>query len=411
MSKAALIIVPHQDDETNLAGNIIDVIKSKYELYVLYSSLDTDKRRGNVRKHEAINACAVWGIPESNIIFLNYPDTVNSAGEHWYQNDSQSVCDDIKSYILRIRPAIIFATDFDYHSDHRMLSLAFDKAIGQILKDNHEYTPLVLKGFCYETAFYSEEDYKASDPGVSVSNITPLSNPSYEWEKRISIHSDESAGVIWRRKAFMALAKHKSQYAILHARSVINADNVFWIRRTDNLLLKASLVSSVNDVEKIRDFVVLDTDDIISRDPRKISYDKSISRFVKGDFIRAEWGQAVYVDRILLHGSINQNEAMRINIIVMVNGEKEYEITELKPYGRETPFDINCNVKEMNIRFESGPIELSEIEVLKGDISYPFEEISNQPAIGIVDLIDKIGYKLIVIFTRLRRKIKNILHI
>lgn len=102
---------------------------------------------------------------------------------------------------------------------------------------------------------------------------------------------------------------------------------------------------------------------------------------------------------------------MRINIIVMVNGEKEYEITELKPYGRETPFDINCNVKEMNIRFESGPIELSEIEVLKGDISYPFEEISNQPAIGIVDLIDKIGYKLIVIFTRLRRKIKNILHI
>ncbi len=126
MSKNALIIVPHQDDETNLAGNIIDVVKSKYELYVLYSSLDAEKKRGNIRKQEAIDACSVWGISKKNIVFLDYPDTANSAGEHWYQNDSKSVIDDIKLHILRIRPSIIFATDFDYHSDHRMLSLAFD---------------------------------------------------------------------------------------------------------------------------------------------------------------------------------------------------------------------------------------------------------------------------------------------
>ena len=52
----ALIIVPHQDDETNLAGNIIDVIMRQYDLYVLYSSLDANPTRGRIRKQEAIDA-------------------------------------------------------------------------------------------------------------------------------------------------------------------------------------------------------------------------------------------------------------------------------------------------------------------------------------------------------------------
>lgn len=409
MAKKALVIVPHQDDETCLAGNIIGVIKSKYEVYVMYSSLESDEKKGNTRKCEAINACAVWGIPKSNIIFLNYPDTPNSAGKHWYQYDRKKVIEDIKSYILRIRPSIIFATDFDFHSDHRMISLAFDNAMGQLLKDYREYRPLVLKGFCYETAFYSEEDYKASCPGLSVSNISPLSNPSYEWEKRISIFSDERAGVIWKRKAFKALAKHKSQYAILHAKSIINDDNVFWVRRTDNLLVEAALTSSVDAIEKIRDFIVLDTDDIITVDPRKINYDKSVIRFEKGDYIKAEWRQVVFVDRIVFHGSINQNKDTRINILVTVNGEIKHEVVDLKPYGRETLLNINKDVKELYFEFQSGPIELSEIEVLNGNVNNPFKIIRNQSLASFVDVIDKIGYTIIVFFIRLRRKIKNTL--
>ncbi len=411
MMSNALLVVPHQDDETNLAGNIIDVIKEKYDLFILYSSLDTRPEKGKVRKQEAINACAVWDIPQDHLIFLDYPDTPNKIGHHWYTDGDYMIVEDLKKWILHLQPEIIMATDFDFHSDHRMLSIAFDNAMGQILKENHSFRPLVLKGFCYETAFYGEKDYKASNPGTSSSNSDPLSNPSYEWEKRVSIHSDERVGLIWKRKAYKALAKHKSQYCVLHARSIINSDNVFWTRRTDNLLYEASLSGSVDGIEKIRDFVVLDTDDIITHDPRKINYEKSIVRFEKGDYIKAEWDKSVSVDRIILHGSINHNETIRINILATVNGEKKYEITELKPYGRETPLYINCSVKQLSIRFESGPVELSEIEVLMGDISYPFEDISNQPMIGIVDLIDKIGYKLIEIFTRVRRKIQNTIHI
>lgn len=35
-----VIFVPHQDDETNLAGNILSYLVKQYDVYVVYSSLD-----------------------------------------------------------------------------------------------------------------------------------------------------------------------------------------------------------------------------------------------------------------------------------------------------------------------------------------------------------------------------------
>ena len=72
IKNTALIIVPHQDDETNLVGNIMDVL-TQYEVYVLYSSIDTNPRHAIVRKQEATAACAVWGINREHIIFLGKP--------------------------------------------------------------------------------------------------------------------------------------------------------------------------------------------------------------------------------------------------------------------------------------------------------------------------------------------------
>ena len=39
--KNILILVPHQDDETNLVGNVMEVL-TRDEVYVLYSSIDTN---------------------------------------------------------------------------------------------------------------------------------------------------------------------------------------------------------------------------------------------------------------------------------------------------------------------------------------------------------------------------------
>ena len=54
----------------------------------------------------------------------------------------------------------------------------------------------------------------------------------------------------------------------MHARKVINADNVFWKKRTDNLLIRdATITATSGDISKISDLKVIDTDDIITEDP------------------------------------------------------------------------------------------------------------------------------------------------
>ena len=53
-----VIFVPHQDDETNLAGNILSYLVKKYDVYVVYSSLEVNPDKASIRKKEAVNACA-----------------------------------------------------------------------------------------------------------------------------------------------------------------------------------------------------------------------------------------------------------------------------------------------------------------------------------------------------------------
>ena len=56
-----VIFVPHQDDETNLAGNILSYLVKKYDVYVVYSSLEVNPDKASIRKKEAVKCmCCVW---------------------------------------------------------------------------------------------------------------------------------------------------------------------------------------------------------------------------------------------------------------------------------------------------------------------------------------------------------------
>ena len=118
MEKTALIVVPHQDDEINLVGNILDKVTEQFTTYVIYSSLDSNETKAKIRKKEALEACNLWGIGKEHIVFLEYPDTANVEGRHFFTEDdvrARKVIDDLKNNIYKIRPDVIFATDFDFH--------------------------------------------------------------------------------------------------------------------------------------------------------------------------------------------------------------------------------------------------------------------------------------------------------
>ena len=413
--KKSLILVPHQDDEINLVGNIVDKIKNEYELYVVYSSLDVRSEYGKIRKQEAYASCVVWGIDAEHIIFLEYPDISNKEGKHYFTDGDHEIVDRLQEMIVTLKPDIIFATDFDYHADHRMLSLAFEEAMGKVLKACADYKPTVLKGFCYDTAYYGLEDYKASKPGKNeVVNRDILSNCSLEWKDRWSILGSEEPGFIWNRKAYKALSKHKSQYAVLHAKSIINADNVFWNKRTDNLMLNAHIESISGDVSKLNDFMVIDTDDIITIDPRNIDYSKVVwDSGSKNAEIKIYWDNDINIDRLIFHGNPNWTEDKQIEICILdAVGRKIADFSGMKSYGRNTEvcFDEICT-HSLIVKFlsETIDIELSEIEAFCGD-GRKCMLVDNDAIVpgkdnSIIDLIDNLGYKWIVFKTKVGRKI------
>ena len=317
-----VIFVPHQDDETNLAGNILSYLVKKYDVYVVYSSLEVNPDKASIRKKEAVNACAVYGIEKDNVIFLEFPDTPNRNGHHFFTDGDKSITLKFEEILRKLMPEVIIGTDFDFHSDHRMVSLALDEAVFNIMNEIQTYTPLYLKGFCYETAYYGVDDYSATDlKNTKVAKI-PLSNVSYKWEDRISLNSQEKNGFIFFKTPFKALKCHKSQYAAMHARKVINADNVFWKKRTDNLLIRdATITATSGDISKISDLKVIDTDDIITEDPLKIDYSKGLWNPDDSDLepcINIVFNGEKNVEQIVLHGSPTSDHIEKCNIFFSV---------------------------------------------------------------------------------------------
>lgn len=415
-----LIIVPHQDDEINLVGNILRGLVREKDVYVLFTSLDNHPARGKIRKNEALNSLSVYGVDANHIDFFAFPDTPNKAEHHFYSANEELVVKRFEEYILELMPSVIFATDFDFHSDHRMCSLAFETAMGNILKLRKNYHPLVFKGFCYDTAFYGPEDFTACHNKKTEVKNELLSNPSFEWKDRISFCSDEGDSIMMFRPTYKALRKHKSQYAILHAKSIINADNVFWQRRSDNLAFNAKLSAGGNEPERLSDFKVVDTSDIRTLNPHNIDYSKGCWNFSeKSCDIIYTWENLVSIDRVILHGNINCSHREAACITIISNSTIIAKCEFVREYARGTEILFpqiktdNLQISIIKGNYFSG---LSEIEILFGEQKFDeIYDINKQQEheckiqSGLVNSFDRIIYTMTVIETKIVRKIKNIL--
>ena len=406
-----VIFVPHQDDETNLAGNILSYLVRQYDVYVVYSSLDANPDKARIRKQEARNACAVYGIKKENVIFLGLPDTPNRNGRHFFTDGDKSIILKFEEILRTLMPEVIMGTDFDFHSDHRMVSLALDEAVFNIMNKIKTYTPLYLKGFCYETAYYGVDDYSATDlKNTKVAKI-PLSNVSYKWEDRISLNSQEKNGFIFLKTPFKALKCHKSQYAAMHARKVINADNVFWKKRTDNLLIRdATITATSGDISKISDLKVIDTDDIITEDPLKIDYSKGLWKPDDSDLkpcINIVFNGEKTVEQIVLHGSPMSDHIEKCNIEIYL-GEQTVKVYSLMPYGQPTILNIDrVQCSHIEIRSLSQTC-ISEIEVFqpaqRNENKLSCVRQLNSNSNKWIDFCDRCLFKGFVLIEKVKRK-------
>ena len=194
-----MIIIPHEDDEINIAGaTIYGARQEGMHVICVFITNGDFSYLPSIRLREAVDALHMLGVPSQDVIFLGYPDggvwaehsvfmhgkrsavVVNArnktcgsetipeyclieTGRH-HQNTWGNMLSDLKSVIEKYKPAGIIATDLDSHPDHRMCSLAFEKVMGEILNtEGNTYQPVILKAFAYNAGFESIKDFYAEN--------------------------------------------------------------------------------------------------------------------------------------------------------------------------------------------------------------------------------------------------------
>lgn len=304
-----LILVPHQDDELNIVAGLLENVEDKSKVYIGFSTnADTTRGTKNVtRLKEALQVASFYGIPEKNIIFLGYgnewdPNRSGKWGEtykHLYNVEDpneiwpslsghtatwgaeglvpfspntpytrNNFTNDLKSLISSLSPDTIICIDFDLHPDHRALSLTFEKVMGDLLQSNRQFTPVVLKGFAYSTAWLGEKDFYTLNP-QSTKNTQGNSHMNevnyYQWKARLRFPVCREAlnRTLSGNSVFRAFRLYKS---VLNssgdsALTMINADRIFWWRPTSGILYRAkfSADSDQAHVDQLHDFMIVDS--------------------------------------------------------------------------------------------------------------------------------------------------------
>ncbi|MEW4411191.1 PIG-L family deacetylase [Clostridium sp. AN503] len=306
INQKILILVPHEDDEINLIGaTLVGLSKQKCQIKCAYLTNGDFGFNGETRLKEALNALQILGVKEEDVIFFGFGDNMTNKNFHIYNCPSddilnssaevnytyglknhpdystqcngiaapysrkaivENICHLLKDY----KPDIIFCIDFDFHADHRALSLFFEEALCILLKETgNSYFPIIYKGFAYSTAWFSKPDFYALN---ILSTVQPqneheeycesaMDNPFFNWEKRIRfpIPPDVLSYTIRNNPIYYALKKHKSQTAQRKALSIINGDQIFWGRNTNSLSYQCEVSASSGNIEKITDFKLMDS--------------------------------------------------------------------------------------------------------------------------------------------------------
>ena len=361
-----LVLVPHEDDEINTCGAFLKVLTHNGAYVKLVYTTNGDwKYPASVRMKEAKESAALLGVKEDSIIFLGYGDSINNdERNHIYYSSNipakssaghtetygtklfpdysylirgkhqaytrSNYLEDIIAVLENEKADLIICTDFDEHPDHRMLSLLFDQAIGIVCKRDSNYHPEVWKRFAYSLSYTAIPDYSSiNNPETKRPNVGSTDKYSfdiidksiYSWKERLRIPVPFSEGENLRNHYLAkALRKHRSQRIITHADRIINSDEVYWKRRTDNLALSASVQTTSGNGAYLNDFLLYNTDDVDSLTPAFSNYywqpnANDIEK--RAEFI---WDSPQHLETIVLYSSINTDAGIDELMIELDDG-------------------------------------------------------------------------------------------
>ena len=369
--KRVLAVVPHEDDDLNLLSGVTgQFTDAGSEVYVVFVSTGDAAGLGEKRVYEAINALSLDGVPEENIIFLGYGDSIPDDGIHIYNAAPNAVTPslsgrtetyaapnheayregtpytrenllgDLRSVIEEIRADVIFCVDYDENIDHRAVTMLFDEALGEILTAAPDYDPLVLKGFTYSTAFHAPADFY--DSVNLLSTVNPdgerMENGVFRWDARVRLPMDGRAlsHSITECRSFAVSREYESQMLWRIAPRIINGDKVFWQRCTGSLLYGTAVRVSSGSGAELTDFRLLHSEDLAGRE---LPY-SAVWTPESGDTAReAEFSfPAADVTEVRLYDNPSPEDNVLAAELVFPSGNR-YAVGTLDPAGTVVPVD------------------------------------------------------------------------
>lgn len=114
--KTVMVLVPHQDDEINLAGATIkNLTNNNIHVIVVFATTSDYHDSGIDRLHEALASAKILGVPEQDIVFLGYCNMpMVTKTQHFYNADDNLVITSdqnlTETYALPEKPEFCFTT-------------------------------------------------------------------------------------------------------------------------------------------------------------------------------------------------------------------------------------------------------------------------------------------------------------
>lgn len=422
-NKKVMVIVPHEDDDLLISGQVLPpMYKNGADVRVVFATNGDKRVSAYTRQSEACNALEKLGIPREKVIFLGYPDgtqlyvgkkafSFSSGWDHTYAGKgfkdyhfdrfgthakytAENMVDDIESVVLEYRTDYILAIDFDTHTDHRGVSISFEKAMERILKKESGYTPKVLKCFGYSLAWKSKPDFYALNIKSTVMQDREKNNdpsyetdvPQYRWNNRIRLPIDKKSlsHSILRCSEYKALSEHLSQYAYCYSERIINGDSVYWNRRTDSLTYNADISVSSGDASLLNDFRLIGVGNRTAG--LHVKLENCVSRFDKNDAqktVTVKFDSPKTVSCVSLYDNFGLNSNILGGVITFSDGSK-VEVPALNADGSETRvvFETKHNITSFTFKVTEyeGVAGLDEIEAFENadyDMGFSLIKLKN----------------------------------
>lgn len=422
-NKKVMVIVPHEDDDLLISGQVLpSMYKNGADVRVVFATNGDKRVSAYTRQSEACNALEKLGIPREKVIFLGYPDgtqlyvgkkaySFSSGWDHTYagkgfkdyhfdrfgthaQYTAENMVDDIENVILEYRPDYILAIDFDTHTDHRGVSISFEKAMERILKKESGYTPKVLKCFGYSLAWKSKPDFYALNIKSTVMQDREKNNdpsyetdvPQYRWSSRVRLPIDKKSlsHSILRCSEYKALSEHLSQYAYCYSERIINGDSVYWNRRTDSLTYNADISVSSGNASLLNNFRLIGVGNRTAGPNVKL--ENCVSRFDKSDAqktVTVKFDSPKTVSCVSLYDNFGLNSNILSGVITFSDGSK-VEVPALNADGSETRvvFEPKHNITSFTFKVTEyeGVAGLDEIEAFENadyDMGFSLIKLKN----------------------------------